>query len=62
MNGVAGVCGATIDRIAHEADPPAVPVRERQLHPHQWNAGRVATLLHQARIYRRILRDAGEKH
>lgn len=62
MNGVASVCGATIDRIAHEADPPEVPVRDRRLHPHEWNSARVATLLHQARIYRRILRDAGEKH
>jgi Fe-S protein assembly co-chaperone HscB len=62
MNGVAHVCGATIDRIAHEADPPDVPERERRLHPHEWNSERVATLLHQARVYRRILRDAGEKH
>lgn len=60
MSGVAAACGSTIARIARAGEMPDVPERERRLHPHEWNSARVATLLHQARVYRRILRDAGE--
>lgn len=59
MTGVTQACMATIERIAHEQDPPGVAERDRLAHPHEWNAKRIATLLHQARVYRRILRDAG---
>jgi len=57
MDRVSQECAATIRRIAEEAHhPPGRPHGEDV--DHDWDAEMLATLLHQARVYRRILRDA----
>lgn len=62
MHGVTQACGQTIDRIARDAHHPAGQQRGQDvpaalITQHQWNTEQIATLLHQARVYRRILRD-----
>lgn len=63
MEGVAEACGHTIDRIARDAHHPGgqqqgQDVPAALISQHQWNTEQIATLLHQARVYRRILRDS----
>lgn len=58
MTGVAEACGSTINRILHQDARSAEREADRKLHPHEWHTERIATLLHQARMFRRILRDA----
>lgn len=58
MAGVTEVCRETMERIAKAdtEDPSDVTGVPRQLAAH-WDTEEIATLLHQARVYRRILRD-----
>ncbi len=59
MEGVATQCAATIQRIAREdqreAEGSNLP--RPMISPHEWNTEQIAVLLHQARVYRRILND-----
>lgn len=60
MDGVNAACIHTIGRIAREAHVPGserASLPSTLLTPHQWNTEQIATLLHQARVYRRILHD-----
>jgi molecular chaperone HscB len=57
MKDVASACSATIARIAHEGPEPGETLPAKRLNPHDWNTDQIAVLLHQARVYRRILRD-----
>lgn len=57
MARVSQTCATTIRRIAEEAHhAPGRPHSDEV--DHEWDAEMLATLLHQARVYRRILRDA----
>jgi Fe-S protein assembly co-chaperone HscB len=60
MTGVTEGCMHTIERIAQDAHVPGAErgsLPSPLLTPHQWNTEQIATMLHQARVYRRILRD-----
>ncbi len=60
MAGVTAACTDTIARIAREAHHPGAEsgtLPTAMLTPHLWNTEQIATLLNQARVYRRILRD-----
>ena len=59
MHGVASACSDTMERIAHEGHVHEDARPTRLLPPHDWNTEQIAVLLHQARVYRRILRDTG---
>jgi Fe-S protein assembly co-chaperone HscB len=57
MKDVATACTTTIQRIAREDRGAAEGRPAKLLSPHEWNTEQIAVLLHQARVYRRILRD-----
>ncbi|MFT7463968.1 MAG: Fe-S protein assembly co-chaperone HscB [Pseudohongiellaceae bacterium] len=60
MIGVTAACTDTIARIAREAHHPGAEsgtLPTAMLNAHHWNTEQIATLLNQARVYRRILRD-----
>jgi molecular chaperone HscB len=57
MKDVASACTSTILRIAREEQEASEGRPARLLSPHEWNTEQIAVLLHQARVYRRILRD-----
>jgi len=57
MKGVARECSATIKRIARDEPGRRESRPAKLLSPHDWNTEQIAVLLHQARVYRRILKD-----
>ena len=57
MKDVASACAATIARLAHKGPQPGETLPAKQLSTHDSNTEQIAVLLHQARVYRRILRD-----
>lgn len=59
MHGVASACSATIGRIARDDHVKEAERPTRLLPFHEWNIEQIAVLLHQARVYRRILKDTG---
>lgn len=57
MKDVATACTSTIQRIARGERKDAEGRPAKLLSPHEWNTEKIAVLLHQARVYRGILRD-----
>ena len=57
LKGVASACSVTIDRLARDEHVHEDARPTRLLGPHEWNTEQIAVLLHQARVYRRILKD-----
>jgi hypothetical protein len=58
MHGAGAACARTMERISHDDHVPELSRGTRLLGNHEWNSEQIAVLLHQARVYRRILKDA----